>query len=124
MKLLVLANAFFQWGPLASGRLARPPQQKPSSVRSSNGSGSIYACDESSTSEIIHRVQEIAFQRDWPISHVALAWLNRRVTSPIIGLSTPARMDEALDALGKELSEGEERYLEELYLPQKVQGHT
>lgn len=58
------------------------------------------------------------------MSHVGLAWLNRRVTSPIIGLSSTARMDEALGAVGKELTEGEERYLEELYLPQMVQGHT
>lgn len=58
------------------------------------------------------------------MSHVGLAWLNRRVTSPIIGFSTTGRMDEALGSIGKELTEAEERYLEDLYLPQMVQGHT
>jgi hypothetical protein len=33
-------------------------------------------------------------------------------------------MDEALEALGKELTPDEERYLEEAYLPRKVQAIT
>lgn len=58
------------------------------------------------------------------MSHVSLAWLNRRVTAPIIGFSSVERMDDALAALGKKLTEEEERYLEEMYLPQAVQGHS
>jgi aryl-alcohol dehydrogenase-like predicted oxidoreductase len=58
------------------------------------------------------------------MSHVSLAWLNRRVTAPIIGFSTPERIDEALVARGKELSEDEELYLEELYIPRAIQGHA
>jgi aryl-alcohol dehydrogenase-like predicted oxidoreductase len=57
------------------------------------------------------------------MSHVSLAWLNGRVTAPIMGLSTVERIDEAVAARGKRLSEEEERYLEELYVPQSVQGH-
>ncbi len=58
------------------------------------------------------------------MSQVAIAWINKRVTSPIIGFSSVARMDEALDCRGKELSEEDEKYLEELYVPVKIQGHT
>ena len=58
------------------------------------------------------------------MSHVALAWLNKRVTAPIIGISSVSRMNEALDAIGKELTKEEEEYLEELYLPQVIQGHV
>ncbi|KAJ8096541.1 Aldo/keto reductase [Lipomyces tetrasporus] len=36
---------------------------------------------------IIKRVVEIGEKRGWPMAHVALAWINRRVTSPIIGFS-------------------------------------
>jgi aryl-alcohol dehydrogenase-like predicted oxidoreductase len=57
------------------------------------------------------------------MSHVSLAWLNRRVTAPIIGFSSSERIYEALAACGKELTEEEERYLEELYLPRAIQGH-
>jgi aryl-alcohol dehydrogenase-like predicted oxidoreductase len=58
------------------------------------------------------------------MSHVALAWLNRRVTAPIIGFSSPERIEEALSARGKTLTEEEERYLEEAYQPQEVLGHV
>lgn len=58
------------------------------------------------------------------MSHVALAWINKRVASPIIGFSSVERMDEALAARGKELSEEEEKYLEELYEPVRISGHS
>ena len=57
------------------------------------------------------------------MSQVALAWINRRVASPIIGFSSVERMDEALDVRGKNLTEDEENYLEELYETRKVEGH-
>lgn len=57
------------------------------------------------------------------MSHVALAWTNKRISSPIIGFSSVERMDEALDANGKELTEEEEKYLEELYQPRVIHGH-
>lgn len=58
------------------------------------------------------------------MSHVALAWINKRVTSPIIGFSSVERMDEALEARGKMLSAEEDKYLEELYESRKIVGHS
>jgi aryl-alcohol dehydrogenase-like predicted oxidoreductase len=58
------------------------------------------------------------------MAHVALAWINKRVSSPIIGFSSVERMDEALDANGKTLTDEEEKYLEELYQPRNVVGHS
>ncbi len=58
------------------------------------------------------------------MSHVALAWINKRVTSPIIGFNSVARLDEAIVVGGKTLTEEEETYLEELYQPKAVQGHS
>ena len=56
------------------------------------------------------------------MAHVALAWINKRISSPIIGFSSAKRMDEAIEANGKELSDEEERYLEEPYQAKKVAG--
>ena len=56
------------------------------------------------------------------MSHVALAWVNDRISSPIIGFSSVKRMDEAIEANGKQLTEEEEKYLEELYVPKPVMG--
>ena len=58
------------------------------------------------------------------MSHVALAWINKRISSPIIGFSSAARMDEAIAANGKELTEEEEKYLEEAYEPMDLIGHA
>lgn len=58
------------------------------------------------------------------MSHVALAWINKRVTSPIIGFSSLARLEEAVAARGKVLTEEEEKYLEELYQPKAIVGHS
>lgn len=73
---------------------------------------------------IIDRVQELAEKRGWKMSQVALAWLNKRVSSPIIGFSSVERIDEAINVRGKTLTDEEERYLEELYVPKAIQGHS
>jgi len=57
------------------------------------------------------------------MSHVALAWINKRVTSPIIGFSSVERLEEAIASRGKVLTDEQEKYLEELYQPKVVQGH-
>ena len=69
-------------------------------------------------------MQEIGEKRGWKMSHVALAWINKRVASPIIGFSSVERMDEALEARGKVLTEEEEKYLEEPYQARAIQGHS
>lgn len=108
-----------QWGPLAEGQLARPLSVRGTTTRSS-GSGE--ARPESK--EIINRVEELAKRKGWTMSQVTLAWMMRRVTSPIIGFSSVERMDDALSARGKELTPEEEKYLEEAYTPLEIEGHS
>ncbi|USP76108.1 uncharacterized protein yc1106_03382 [Curvularia clavata] len=114
------------WAPLCRGHLARPLSAFGSTTRSE---GEQKAANQTTGSrevdrKIIERVQELAKKHDWKMSHVALAWINKRVSSPIIGFSSVERMDEALEARGKELSEDEEKYLEELYEPVRISGHS
>ncbi len=58
------------------------------------------------------------------MSHVALAWICKRIASPIIGFSSVGRIDEGIDVKGKELTAEEEKYLEELYEARAVEGHS
>ena len=58
------------------------------------------------------------------MSQVALAWINKRIASPIVGFSSVERMDEAIGSNGKTLTEEEEKYLEEPYQPKEIQGHS
>lgn len=114
------------WAPLCRGHLARPPSAYGSTDRSKEEEearpGSHGTVEPDLT--IIKRVVEIAEKRDWPMAHVALAWINKRVTSPIVGFSKEERIDQAVSARGKVLTEEEEEYLEELYQPKAVAGHT
>ncbi len=73
---------------------------------------------------LIRRVHEMAQKRGWPMAQVALAWINKRVTSPIIAFSSLARIDEAVGACGKVLADEEEAYLEELYEPKTISGYV
>lgn len=83
-----------------------------------------YDKGDGNSDQTIMRVKEIAIQRGWPLSHMSLAWLNRRVTAPILGFSSSERIYEALGARGKLLTDEEESYLEGLYWPRSVQGHA
>lgn len=71
---------------------------------------------------IVRRVQELAEKKGWKMSQVALAWINKRVSSPIIGFTSVDEMEDALGARGKVLTEEEEKFLEELYKPRPVIG--
>ncbi|KAH8119664.1 Aldo/keto reductase [Phellopilus nigrolimitatus] len=71
---------------------------------------------------IIARVEEVAQKRRWTMSQVALAWINTKVASPIVGVSSPARLEGAI-VNGKVLAEEEVKYLEEPYVPKVVRGH-
>ncbi|KAI4105382.1 MAG: hypothetical protein LQ339_003446 [Xanthoria mediterranea] len=108
------------WSPLSQGALARPASAQGSTTRSSSSNKTLTEVD----AKIISRVEELAKKREWTMSHVALAWCNKRIASPIIGFSSIARMDEALEGRGKELTEEEEKYLEEPYQPKAVAGHS
>jgi aryl-alcohol dehydrogenase-like predicted oxidoreductase len=111
------------WAPLSRGHLARPLEAFGSTMRSEGEKKSGGEQSEADR-EIVRRVQEVAEKKGWKMSHVALAWINKRVSAPIIGFSSVERMDEALDAGGKELTEEEEKFLEEPYKPKAIVGHS
>ncbi|KAK3375920.1 NADP-dependent oxidoreductase domain-containing protein [Lasiosphaeria ovina] len=114
------------WAPLCRGHLARRPEAYGTTERSKgekeSSPGSHGTVEPDLT--IINRVVELADKHEWPISHVALAWINKRIASPIIGFSSIKRLEEAISARGKTLTEEEEKYLEELYQPKAISGHS
>jgi aryl-alcohol dehydrogenase-like predicted oxidoreductase len=115
------------WAPLCRGHLARPAAAFGSTTRSAGEKETLSRWQtghEEMDKKTIERVEELAKKHGWKMSTVALAWINKRVASPIIGFSSKERMDEALEARGKVLSEEEERYLEELYQPRPISGHS
>ncbi|KAK0510009.1 hypothetical protein JMJ35_007403 [Cladonia borealis] len=107
------------WGPLAQGNLARPLSVSGTTTRST-GTPHLTEADR----KIIGRVEELAKKKGWAMSHVAMSWLlDKGVSSPIIGLSSVERIEEALQVKNKMLTEEEQKYLEEEYVPKSIMGH-
>jgi aryl-alcohol dehydrogenase-like predicted oxidoreductase len=113
------------WEPLCRGHLARPLSEFGNTTRSAGEKEGLLGTGQGEPDvSIIKRVQELADKKGWKMSQVALAWINKRISSPIIGFSSVERMDEAIAVRGKTLTEEEEKYLEELYQPKGIQGHS
>ncbi|KAG5642844.1 hypothetical protein DXG03_002050 [Asterophora parasitica] len=71
----------------------------------------------------ISRVEELANERGVKMNQIALAWMQSKVVSPIVGISSVKPLEEA--GTGFELSEEEKKYLEDAYIvPKLVHGHA
>lgn len=53
---------------------------------------------------------------------IATAWTIKKGVCPIIGLNSKERIEEAVQNVHFKLSDEDEKYLEELYLPKARQG--
>lgn len=114
------------WSPLARGRLTRPWQDEPATVRAAAdevGKG-FYDKSKSADRAVVERLGEFAEQRGVPRAQIALAWLLHKegVTAPLIGATKMAQLEDALSALSIQLTEPEIRALEEPYVAHEVSG--
>jgi 1-deoxyxylulose-5-phosphate synthase len=76
--------------------------------------------------DIVDRITEVARERGVTNAQVAMSWVLGKpgITSPILGANKTKYIDEAISALGTQLSADEIRRLEEPYHPRKVLGHS
>lgn len=75
------------WGPLQGGDLARSLDT--TTTRKEAMKGSAFEKKHSEADKIIiTRVEEIAKKKGWTMSQVALAWIDKKVSSPIVGISS------------------------------------
>ncbi|ETS76620.1 hypothetical protein PFICI_12007 [Pestalotiopsis fici W106-1] len=114
------------WSPLYRGLLARPLDSEPT-VREESTKGTRFETKrgdkDTPDSIIISRVEELAGKKGWKMSHVALAWIIQKGTTPIVGFSNLSRLEEAAAVRGKTLTDEEIKYLEEPYKPKEIVGH-
>ncbi|KAF5337996.1 hypothetical protein D9758_014318 [Tetrapyrgos nigripes] len=112
------------WAPVAGGRLARPLAEE--TTTRSDHSKTLGFLPEPTESDkiIVKRVQELAEKHGKSMAQIASAWVNAKVTSPIIGMSSEKRVEEAVGINGFKLTEEEMKYLEEPYQPTVVRGHA
>ena len=107
------------WSPLARGRLTRARDTATARAETDEGGKILYRDEDQAVAE---RVHEIAGKRGLSPAQVALAWVMRNpaVTSPIVGVTKPAQLADAVAAVDVELDEDEAAYLEEPYQPHET----
>jgi aryl-alcohol dehydrogenase (NADP+) len=116
------------WSPLARGFLAGNRQRTDygdtTRARTDDYAQNMYYRE--SDFDVVGRVVHLAEQRGVSPAQVALAWLLHKpaVSAPIIGASKLPHLEQAVAALEISLSTEEILYLEELYQPHPVLGHT
>ena len=109
------------YSPMFGGKLARPLGYK-ESIRSNTPSPVGDGLTEADQT-IIQRVEKLAKDKGWKMSHVALSWLRSKGAVPIVGFNTPEKIDDACELRGKSLTPEDVKYLEEPYVPKNVMGH-
>jgi 1-deoxyxylulose-5-phosphate synthase len=112
------------WSPLARGRLARPWGENTPRIASDAFGATLFAHTEANDLEVAQALATVAAQRGASRAQVALAWLLRKpgVTAPIIGAPRTGHLDDAVAALGLDLSAAEVAALEAPYRPHPVVG--
>ncbi len=110
------------WSPLARGRIARPWDTTTARAETDEFGGSLYR-DEDAV--VVATVGDIATRRGVPMARVGLAWLLAQpvVTSPIVGVTDPEHLADALAAVDLELTADEVEELGAGYRPHAVAGH-
>ena len=116
------------WSPLARGFLAgnRPEKGQGETTRAKSDEFAHSMYYQDTDFAVVDRVVELAERKAVKPAQIALAWMLHQpgITAPIIGATKMRYLDEAIAALDLKLAEEECAYLEELYQPHPVLGHS
>ena len=114
------------WSPLARGRLTRAWESTPSTERGQTDEYGklIYSRTADADRMVVDRLGEVSEARGITRAQTALAWMLKKpaVTSPIVGATKPAHLEEAVASLSVDLSDAEIEALEAPYVPHPVAG--
>jgi aryl-alcohol dehydrogenase (NADP+) len=110
------------WSPLARGRLTRDWNASTARTETDEFGRSLYRDEDKA---IVDKVAEVAQRRGVSRAQVALAWLMAQpaVTSPIVGVTKPQHLSDAVAAVDLELSADEVEELGAGYVPHPIAGH-
>jgi len=116
------------WSPLARGFLAgvRRKGQEGETVRARTDDYALSMYYQEADFEVAERNAALAQRVGVTPAQTAIAWLLQQpgIVAPIIGASKMAHLEQAVASLELHLSEDDLKFLEELYRPHQVLGHT
>ena len=110
------------WSPLARGRLTRDWDASTARSDTDDFGRTLYRDEDGA---VVETVASVASKRGVPRAQVALAWLSAQpaVTSPIVGVTKPEHLSDAVASVELELSDEELEQLGAGYVPHAVSGH-
>ena len=113
------------WSPLARGKLTRDPGLSTTRAETDQFAKRLYPGEvEATDNAIVERVSHVAKQIGVPMAQVALAWVLSQevITAPIVGVTKPHHLDDAVAAVDVDLGAEQITYLEDPYRPHEVAG--
>ena len=112
------------WSPLQHGYLARPDEEWQATTRGEGLAENSHPIRDGNNPEINRRVEELAAEKDVSMAQISLAWLFHKecVDAPILGVSSVSHLEDAVAALDVTLSTEEIAYLEDPYIPVRIDG--
>jgi 1-deoxyxylulose-5-phosphate synthase len=115
--------AVIPWSPLARGRLTRPWDAETARTETDEFGRTLYRDEDA---QIVARTLEVADRLGRPPAQVGLAWLlsNPVVTAPIVGVTKPKHLEDAVAAVDLDLDDSDIAALEEPYEPHPIAGHA
>lgn len=114
--------AMTPYSALAGGRLARRAGEHTKRFDEDSYAGLKYDATAQQDSVIIDRVAELAEVHGVSMTEISLAWLLGKVAAPVTGATKLSHIEGAARATALTLSEEENRYLEEAYVPHRLVG--
>ncbi len=111
------------WSPLARGRLTRPWDATTARSETDEFGSTLYREEDE---EIVARTLAVAERLGRTPAQVALAWLLSKpvVSAPIVGVTKPRHLADAVAAVDLELADEDIAALEEPYRPHPIAGHA
>lgn len=111
---------YLPWSPLAAGVLAHAWTDRTDKREQSDVflKALFRSQEEAAAKAIVTRVEKVAEEKGVSMAQVATAWvLGKENCTPILGLDSIERIEQAVEAVGVTLTEEQVKFLEEPYIP-------
>ena len=112
------------WSPLARGRLTRDWEATTNRTRNDAFASTLFDATADTDRRIVEAVARVAEGSGVPRAQIALAWVlaQETVTAPIVGVTKPEQLADAVAAEQLELDDDELATLSEHYVPHAPTG--
>ena len=114
--------AMTPYSALAGGRLSKAPGETSKRLEEDSYAKFKYDATAKQDGVVMGRVAELAEKHGVSMTEISLAWLLAKVTAPVVGATKLHHIEGAAKAVDLILSEEENAYLEEPYVPHALVG--